>query len=68
MNRHTNPSQCLQILNHLEHAPLTQLEALRKYGCMRLPSRIDELRKAGHPITTQMITHNRKRIARYSLN
>lgn len=39
------------ILNHLEtKGPLTQLEALQKYGCGRLGARIWDLRHAGFPI------------------
>lgn len=33
------------ILHHLKHiGPLTAKEAARKYGCMRLAARIEELR------------------------
>lgn len=36
------------IINHLkEYGSITQLEALRDYGCMRLASRISDLRKTG---------------------
>ena len=36
------------IVNHLrEHGSITQLEALKEYGCMRLASRISDLRKTG---------------------
>ena len=36
------------IINHLrEYGSITQLEALREYGCMRLASRISDLRKTG---------------------
>ena len=36
------------IVNHLrEYGSITQLEALRDYGCMRLASRISDIRKAG---------------------
>lgn len=39
------------ILNHLETVgPITQLEALQKYGCGRLGARIWDLRHAGFPI------------------
>ena len=42
------------ILNHLEtKGPLTQLEALQKYGCGRLGARIWDLRHAGFPINTR---------------
>ena len=36
------------IINHLrEYGSITQLEALRDYGCMRLASRISDLKKTG---------------------
>ena len=36
------------IINHLrEYGSITQLGALRDYGCMRLASRISDLRKTG---------------------
>lgn len=39
------------ILEHLEtKGPITQLEALKLYGCGRLSGRIWDLRHAGHPI------------------
>lgn len=42
------------ILNHLETiGPLTQLEALQKYGCGRLGARVWDLRHAGFPIKTR---------------
>lgn len=36
------------IINHLrEYGSITQLGALRDYGCIRLASRISDLRKTG---------------------
>ena len=46
---------------------LTPLEAISKFGCMRLASRIDELRAAGIGIRTEMTRKNGKRYATYSL-
>lgn len=44
------------ILNHLETiGPLTQLEALQKYGCGRLGARIWDLRHAGFPIKARNV-------------
>lgn len=49
MNKH------IAVLNHLiEHKTLTPLEALQKYGTMRLGAIIFDLRK-DHNIETQMI-------------
>lgn len=37
-----------RILHHIEtHGSITQLEALQEYGCMRLASRITDLKRKG---------------------
>jgi hypothetical protein len=51
---------------------ITQLEALRDLGVMRLASRISDLRKAGHDIKSETITVKNKfeeecHVSRYSL-
>jgi hypothetical protein len=46
---------------------ITPLEALQKYGCFRLASRINELRTLGYDIKTTMVEQNGKRFAEYSL-
>ena len=56
-----------KILNHLRRWPLTPKEALNHYGCFRLAARIDELRKAGHPIITHMKKIGTARVAEYTL-
>ncbi len=69
----TKATQRLRIMQHLNSGKtLTQLEALREYGIMRLPARIEELRKRGEPIVTEMITVENKygervRVAEYRL-
>lgn len=65
-------TQTVHILTHLkEHDAITPLEALKRYGVMRLGARILELRESGHPIITDMIevTSRRgtKRVASYRL-
>lgn len=47
--------------------PISPRIALSLYGCMRLASRIDELRKRGLPIVTKIIRANGKKWAEYSL-
>lgn len=66
-------TQNRQILQWLQdgHA-LTPLEALRKFGCLRLSARIKELRDLGFEIDTgkkQIIDRNgrKKIVAEYSL-
>jgi len=46
---------------------LTQLEALQKFGCFRLASRINDLRKKGCIITTTKQTKNGKSFALYKM-
>ena len=60
-------SQNKQILSHLNRGwKLTGLQALEKFDCFRLPSRIHELRSQGHDIRAKTITTNTgKRIAQY---
>lgn len=45
------------IMTHLrERGSITSLEAIEQYGIMRLPSRVNELRDGGAPITGRMET------------
>lgn len=61
-------SQNTDILTLLQAGPLTALDALERVGCFRLASRINDLRRDGHNITTQTITlPNGKKIAQYHL-
>lgn len=61
-------SQNSRIANYLIAGnTLTALEALDKFGCIRLPSRINDLRNRGMNILTEMIEVNGKRIAKYSI-
>ena len=46
---------------------ITSLQALRECGSFRLAARISDLRAAGHDITSEMVTVNGKRVARYRL-
>ena len=61
-------SQCDQVLRHLKKAPITPMQALQDYGCMRLAARIDDLRGKGYRIKTEMVKRNGKRFARYRLD
>lgn len=48
---------------------ITPLEALNRYGCMRLAAVIHRLREDGHRITTEMVTTPEgKRFARYRMD
>ena len=51
----------------LKGKKITPLEALKKWGCMRLAARIAELRKEGMDIRTTPVTRNGKTYAQYHL-
>ena len=62
------PSQANQILKCLESgASLTAIDALDRFGCLRLAARVEDLRSEGHPIITTMVNKNDSRVARYSM-
>ncbi|WP_100137869.1 helix-turn-helix domain-containing protein [Snodgrassella alvi] len=66
----TKATQTSQILEYLKDGnSITPLDALRKFGCMRLGARIYDLRQDGHVINTRMVKDekSRRRYARYSL-
>lgn len=66
-------SQAALIAAHLQKpgARLTAMDALRLFGCARAAARVEQLRKAGMAIQTDMITvigsNGPARIAEYSL-
>lgn len=61
-------SQSSKILQHLRKRPLTPLQALSYYGCLRLAARIADLRKKGYIIHTETVRKNKKKFAKYVLN
>jgi hypothetical protein len=66
-------TQCEKILQYIEeYQSITPLDALREFGCMRLASRITDLRRRGYPITREMETAKNRagepvRYARYRM-
>jgi hypothetical protein len=62
-------SQNVAILTYLKSGnTITSLEALRKFGCFRLASRIYDLRQSGHKIEKVSIDVGKRRlVASYSL-
>ena len=62
-------SQNKQIANYLNKGKkLTPIDALNKFGCFRLASRIADLRNNGMSIVTKTIKlDNNKQIAQYSI-
>ena len=67
------PKQNERILNYMnEHGSITQSEADRYCGVMRLASRISDMRRRGHSIKKEMVVVKNRfgedcRVARYSL-
>ena len=62
-------SQNKQIKSYLEKGKkLTTIDALNKFGCFRLASRINDLRNNGMNIVTKTIKlDNNKQVAQYSI-
>jgi len=61
-------SQSSEILAYLKGGnTITPLEALNKFGCLRLAARISDLKK-GHPISGRMVTRNGKTFKEYYLD
>lgn len=66
-------TQCELILMHMKKCgSITAKEAENEYGCMRLASRINDLRRQGVAIKSEMVTGKNRRgetthFARYSL-
>lgn len=47
---------------------ITQMDALRMFGCFRLASRINDLRNEGYDIATErVVTSSGKRVASYRM-
>ena len=64
----TAGTQSAEILLHLQRlGPITPMDALRLYGCLRLAARIADLRAAGYPIKSSRAKANGKTFARYEL-
>lgn len=62
-----------KILQYIEETgSITPLDALREFGCMRLASRVSELKRDGYPIKATMETSKNRngepvRYARYEM-
>ena len=66
-------TQCNMVLAHIkEHGSISPIEARVLYGVMRLASRVNDLRRRGHNITSEIVTGvdrngNKVRYAVYKL-
>ena len=62
-----------RILRHLQdYGSITSMEAMADYGIMRLASRVNDLRRDGHNIVTEVVTGSNRygektRWARYRM-
>ena len=55
MSEHSKPTQNQRIIEYITtFGSITQLEALRDIGVMRLASRISDLKKQGYSITSEV--------------
>jgi len=60
----THTDQILDALHRGES--ITPLEALQRFGCLRLGARIWDLRRAGHPVISETVDPgNGKHVSRY---
>ena len=54
-------SQCDRILAYIrDNGSITQLDALREFGCMRLASRMSDLKRRGYSVKSKMETSKNK--------
>lgn len=52
----SNPTQAQRVLDYMnDFGGITQFEAFLDLGVLRLASRISELKKDGHPITSKVV-------------
>lgn len=68
-NAQSSASQCAQIKNYLQQGnKLTSLQALNLFGCMRLASRIHDLKERGLDIRKERIqVPSGKYVTQYSI-
>ena len=61
MSEHSKPTQNQRVIDYITNfGSITQLEALRDIGVMRLASRISDLKKKGYPITSEVQAVNNR--------
>lgn len=71
--QHSKPTQNERILDYIdEFGSITQLEALKDLGVMRLASRVSDLRRQGYPIQSKVERVKNRygetcRVKRYSM-
>jgi len=59
-------NQSKEILGYLEKGnKITAIDALNKFSCLRLASRINDLKNEGHEIKSKLIHKNKKKWSEY---
>ena len=57
MEAKTKMTQCDRVLQHLEdYGTITSIEAITEYGILRLASHINDLKRRGYNITSEIGT------------
>lgn len=57
MSENRKPTQAQRVLDYIKtFGSITQYDALRDLGVMRLASRISELKSQGYPIDSKIVT------------
>lgn len=69
LNTKSSASQNVMILQYLQEGnAITALEALEMFGCLRLPSRIHDLKRRGINIISKTVKlANGKHVSQYSI-
>lgn len=63
-----NKSVSERLLAHLSKGrTITTIQALEKWGCLRIPNRVCELRKEGHHIESISMRANGKNFTKYRM-
>jgi len=61
-------SQTQRIFAHISKGwAITPMQALNKFGCLRLAARINDLKKLGIPVVSKMVHKNGVKFASYTL-
>ena len=61
-------TQTEQILNHLKRGKsITPIQALNRFGCLRLSARIWEIKESGVEVKSKLESKNGKTYAKYFL-
>lgn len=56
MSANNKPTQAERVLDYIEEfGSITQIQALQDLGCMRLASRISDLRRQGHDTISERV-------------